>query len=301
VTLVNRSVTGAAGSATTISIERQHGTNEIVVTGSIPAGSAPYQDYATVWEPTGFAAAVFRDALSRHGVRVLGRTTTGATPRAARPVAQHESMTLAHLLVPFLKLSNNGHAEALTKAMGRAVFGEGSWDAGIRATAQSLGRLGVDNNVIRRVDGSGLSRQDLVSPTQITNLYRNAAARPWFAAWYDALPVAGAPDRLTGGTLRFRMRNTPAANNLRGKTGSLTGVSTLSGYVTDARGDRLIFSIMLNNQLSYVKDLEDAIGVTLASHSGDRPSTANGPGRLAPPSDVDPRLATHECAWIRAC
>jgi len=109
------------------------------------------------------------------------------------------------------------------------------------------------------------------------------------------------PDRLVGGTLRNRMRNTPAANNLHGKTGSLTGVSALSGYVTDADGDRLVFSIMLNNQLSFVKDIEDAIAVTLASYSEEGMPAARITSPHKAPSNVDPRLATHECTWIRKC
>ena len=64
------------------------------------------------------------------------------------------------------------------------------------------------------------------------------AEEPWFQQWYDALPIAGNPDRFIGGTLRSRMRDTPAANNLHGKTGSLTGVTALSGYVTDKDGRR---------------------------------------------------------------
>jgi len=297
VKLVNRVTTGTA---TDISVVREHGTNNIVVSGSIATG-ATFQDYSTVWEPTGLAAAVFRDALKRHGVRVEGRTTIRPTPAGTRPIADRQSMPLSQLLIPFLKLSNNGHSEALTKAMGRRVFGQGTWDAGIRATAQSLTRLGLDVGAIYRVDGSGLSRQDLVSPNQITNLFRGAAAQPWFTTWYDALPIAGVPDRLVGGTLRNRMRNTPAANNVRGKTGSLTGVSILSGYVTDADGDRLVFSIMLNNQLSFVKDIEDAIAITLASYSENGTALAKVSLPRKPPSNLDPRLATHECTWIRAC
>jgi D-alanyl-D-alanine carboxypeptidase/D-alanyl-D-alanine-endopeptidase (penicillin-binding protein 4) len=85
VALVNRTTTGAAGSRTAISIDREHGTN-IVVTGSIPAGGSVYWDYASVWDPTGYAASVFRDALARHGVRVVGRTSTGTTPAQVRPL-----------------------------------------------------------------------------------------------------------------------------------------------------------------------------------------------------------------------
>lgn len=301
VTLVNRTTTGAAGLTTSIAVERQHGTNTIVVSGSIPAGGAMYHDESTVWEPTGYVASLFRDALARHGVTVLGQTSTKATPQSARTIADHQSMTLAQMLVPFLKLSNNGHAEALTKAMGRVALGKGSWDAGLRAATQSLARLGLDTAVIRREDGSGLSRQNLVTPTEITKLYRAVARKPWFPAFYEALPVAGAPGRLVGGTLRNRMRGTPAANNLHGKTGTLTGVSALSGYVNDADGNRLIFSIMLNNHLSDVKDVEDRIAVTLASYHRNGSSTLARQPTQAPVQNTDWRLATRECTWVRAC
>jgi CheY-like chemotaxis protein len=76
------------------------------------------------------------------------------------------------------------------------------------------------------------------------------------------------PDRMVGGTLRNRMRNTPAANNVHAKTGSLTGASALSGYVTDADGERLVFSIIFNNYLSGAPtDLQDKIAILLATFS----------------------------------
>ena len=71
----------------------------------------------------------------------------------------------------------------------------------------------------------------------------------WFDTYDDALPVAGIDERLVGGTLRYRMGGTPAAGNLRGKTGTLTGVTALSGYVTDADGRGLGFSMISNTYL----------------------------------------------------
>ncbi|MFD0787911.1 D-alanyl-D-alanine carboxypeptidase/D-alanyl-D-alanine-endopeptidase, partial [Micromonospora azadirachtae] len=129
----NRAKTVADGE-TSISFEREHGGNTIVVTGQIATGGDPASDWVTVWEPTGYAADVFRAALQRHGVRVQGRTLLGQpTPAAADTVARHDSMTLAELMVPFLKLSNNGHAEVLAKEIGRVVAGSGTWSAGIAA------------------------------------------------------------------------------------------------------------------------------------------------------------------------
>lgn len=304
----NRATTGPAGSPETISAVREHGTNTIVVSGSVPAGGATTQDWATVWEPAGYAADVFGKALASNGIRVLGGTALGATPSGARTLAQHRSMTLAELMVPFLKLSNNGHAEVLLKAMGREVRGQGSWGAGIAVARERLAALGVSAGAYRMVDGSGLSRMDFVAAGQFADVLLAARAEPWFDRWYSALPIAGVPDRLVGGTLRNRMRNTAAAANVHAKTGSLTGVTALSGYVTAANGELLVFSIVFNNYLSgSPKDIEDAIAVRLAGYQGDTDRQVASPSVIVPaPLPVDdpttsPDESSLECTWARAC
>ncbi|GAB3171489.1 D-alanyl-D-alanine carboxypeptidase/D-alanyl-D-alanine-endopeptidase (penicillin-binding protein 4) [Micromonospora palomenae] len=294
----NRAETVAEGD-TTITFEREHGTNTVVVTGQIAVGDAPSSDWMTVWEPTGYAADVFRAALRRHGVRVLGRTVLGrATPDDAAPVARHDSMTLAELMVPFLKLSNNGHAEVLTKEIGRVISGSGTWSAGLTAISEYVADTGMDTGTLRQRDGSGLSRRNLIPPAEFVALLAAVRAEPWFADWYAALPIAGNAERFVGGTLRSRMRNTPAANNVHAKTGSLTGVSGLSGYVTDADGRVLAFSVVLNNYLaSSVKGLEDQIAIALASYTEKSVSTA----RVAPPVAPDAPRAPEglECSWVK--
>ncbi|AZM53549.1 D-alanyl-D-alanine carboxypeptidase/D-alanyl-D-alanine-endopeptidase [Streptomyces sp. WAC 01529] len=263
-----RATTVAPGGADTLAVERRHGENTITVSGTVPAGGAVTKEWVTVWEPTGYAAAVFRDALAAHGVKVSGPTRTGvATPKDARRLASHDSMPLKDLLVPFMKLSNNMHAESLTKAMGHKATGRpGSWGDGIAAIHGYLKTAGVDPGKLRQVDGSGLSRKDNAAADQYVKLLRSAKAEPWFADWYASLPVACAPGKFAGGTLRSRMCGTPAALNVRAKTGTLTGASALSGYVKDKSGRELVFSIILNNHLApSVKALEDAIVVTLAS------------------------------------
>ncbi|CAM5384554.1 hypothetical protein SALBM135S_06996 [Streptomyces alboniger] len=179
-------------------------------------------------------------------------------------------MPVKDLMVPFMKLSNNMHAESLTKAMGHEATGRpGSWDDGIAAIGGYLKTAGVDPGKIRQVDGSGLSRKDNVAADQYIELLRSVRREPWFDDWYTSLPVACAPGKFDGGTLRTRMCGTPAARNVHAKTGSLTGASALSGYVKDKDGRELVFSIILNNYLpSSVKALEDAIVVTLALDRG---------------------------------
>jgi D-alanyl-D-alanine carboxypeptidase/D-alanyl-D-alanine-endopeptidase (penicillin-binding protein 4) len=304
--LVGTPTTGAAGSSDTADAVRRHGNNTIDVSGSIPADSTGDDVWATVWEPTQLVASIFRDALRAHGVRVVGGTSYSATPANTASLAVHQSMTVAQLLTPFLKLSNNMHAEHLIKAMGAKAGGEGTWDTGTSTLLGDLPSMGVDTSQIRMVDGSGLSRADLLTPQQITNLLIGARAKPWFNAWYNALPIAGNPDRFTGGTLRNRMRGTPAANNLHGKTGSMTAVSALSGYVTDVAGEQLVFSMISNNFLpGGITSIEDKVGVALASYAG---SAASAPAAVVPvpaaPTPTTPAERRHpdlECAWVKAC
>ncbi|MEU0845642.1 D-alanyl-D-alanine carboxypeptidase/D-alanyl-D-alanine-endopeptidase [Streptomyces sp. NPDC005962] len=288
----NRATTGSGGALT---VERGHGTNTITVSGAIAPGAQTAKEWVSVWEPTGYATAVFADALKRHGVRVAGATRLGrATPQDARPLAAHRSMPLKKLLIPFMKLSNNIHAEVLTKAIGYETAGRGTWSAGLAAIADYLKKQGVDTGAARQVDGSGLSRMDNIAAGQLTELLLTVRQQPWYADWYASLPVACAPDRFTGGTLRSRMCGTPAEGNARGKTGSLTGASGLSGYVTDADGRELVYSVVLNNFLApSVKSLEDAIVVTLAK------SGADGTEPVRPRTVRGAQETELECAWLK--
>ncbi|NBE96081.1 D-alanyl-D-alanine carboxypeptidase/D-alanyl-D-alanine-endopeptidase [Nonomuraea sp. KC401] len=286
--IVNRAT---AGSETDVLIERQHGTRTVVITGTV---ADPYQEWVAVDDPTAYASSLFRESLARHGVKVLGRTTTGAAPKGAKELAAHESMTLGELLVPFMKLSNNIHAEILTKAMGRKAADQGTWAAGLKVTTDFATTNGAQ--VINMRDGSGLSRRDGFSPGSIVQFLSAVRGKPWFDTWYKSLPIAGESERFVGGTLRSRMAGTPAAGNVHAKTGSLTGVTALSGYVTSADGEPLIFSIMLNQYLSgSPKDIEDKIAVRLAQFS--RASASGEPVELRA-SDPGP-AGDLECSWLK--
>jgi serine-type D-Ala-D-Ala carboxypeptidase/endopeptidase (penicillin-binding protein 4) len=295
----NTATTGAAASAETIDATREHGRNVVDVTGSIPSGAAAYASQPTVDEPTGLVAQVFRAALRRHGVRVLAPTRTAAAPATARRIAAHHSQPLAALLTPFLKLSNNMMAETLAKAIGQKTAGQGTWAAGTAAILADAARNGVDTSTLQLFDGSGLGRADYLTTDQTTTLLLALRGKPWFATWYDALPVAGNPVQLVGGTLRNRMKGTAAADNLHGKTGSMTGVSALSGYLTDAEGHHLVFSMFSNNFVhGGITALEDSVAVTLAQYDGTGSAAA---ARIADPAARSGRTAQLECSWTRSC
>jgi D-alanyl-D-alanine carboxypeptidase/D-alanyl-D-alanine-endopeptidase (penicillin-binding protein 4) len=299
VTIANKATTGAAGSASTLSITRPRGTNTIEVTGSYPVGGAKVQTLRTVDNPSLYAADVFRRALAAHGVSVAGATARGAAPRAAVSVTSRTSMPLSQLAVPFLKLSNNNIAEILVKSMGRKTSGAGTWAAGLPAVAKYVKGLGVDTSRLNLTDGSGLSRSNRATPLQVSRVLRAVQSKTWFLALYNALPIAGQPDPWVGGTLAARMKGTAAAGNVHGKTGTLTGATALSGYVRDPAGQRLIFSIILNNYTgSAPKDIEDKITVRLAT--GTIVNQASTLSRPKNPVDLRPGVEL-ECSWTGGC
>ncbi|MDH6128882.1 D-alanyl-D-alanine carboxypeptidase/D-alanyl-D-alanine-endopeptidase [Kitasatospora sp. GP82] len=258
--------TGAAGSAPSANAERRPGVNVLALTGSIPAGGAPVSFVSTIEDPTRYTGQVFAGALARHGVTV-GKGVTAATGReTSQSLAGHDSRPLSELLPPLLKLSNNGIAEHLTKEMGKVKGGQGSWTAGVAQIGGFLNANGLAAPAGRQVDGSGLSRYDLVTAGKMTGLLKVAANKPWFKTWYEALPIAGNPARMVGGTLATRMQGTPAANNVHAKSGSMGGVDNLSGYATAPDGRRLAFTVMVNNYAgSRPRAALDAIAVRLAS------------------------------------
>ena len=297
-----RATTGAKGSASTVAIERLHGSSTVLVTGSVPVGGSAVSEWVTVPNPTAYATDVFAQALERAGVTVQGERREGAAPGGAQAVAEHESMTVGELLTPFLKLSNNLHAEALVKTVGAELAGSGTWRAGLAEMRAWLADQGVDTSGMRLVDGSGLSRMAGVRADDLNDLLVGVRDEPWYDTWYSALPVAGESDRLVGGTLRSRMLKSAAAGNVHAKTGSLTGVSALSGYVANRDGRQLAFTIITNQNLVSVRPIEDAFAISLADWSAaakPKPAKPKAAESLAPESATS--RAQGECSWARAC
>ncbi|WP_432419924.1 D-alanyl-D-alanine carboxypeptidase/D-alanyl-D-alanine endopeptidase [Planococcus beijingensis] len=266
VTIVNRAKTVAADQPKTVSISRKHGTNQIVVEGNIPVEGSRMREWIAVDEPSGYALDLFENALLAEGIEWAGKHTLemGETPDDSTLLVEHESMSLAELSIPFMKLSNNGHGEVLAKEMGRAVKGEGSWEAGLEVMEDVAGTLGVNTDTILLRDGSGMSHVNLMPVNEISQLLFGVQSRPWYGSYLNSLPVAADAERFVGGTLRNRMKETAAQQNVKAKTGTLTAVSALSGYATTKDGKPLIFSIIINNDLASVTPIEDAIATAIA-------------------------------------
>ena len=172
------------------------------------------------------------------------------------------SPSLSEILAAFMKPSQNQIGEVLFKTVALAHTDTGTARVARRIVAERLRAWGAEPDGFLVWDGSGLSRQDLVSPETLIRVLDAMRRHPHFQTYYDAFPVAG-----VDGTLRTRMRGTAAEANARGKTGTLSNVRSLSGYVTTADGRLLLYSVLCNNYLvptAYVSRVQDTIAVRLA-------------------------------------
>lgn len=240
--------------------------NNIVVEGELKRGDGPVRRRLSVWKPELFAATLFQEALQRRGIFVAGRPQVGTTSASARELA-----SLSRNIVPVLtnlnKISDNLSAELFLKTISAEVDqAPGSSEGGVVAVHRFLSTLGIDTTKYQLADGSGLSFYNLVTAEMIIQLLQGMTSKQEiFPTFYESLPIAG-----VDGTLRSRMRQTPAQGNLRAKTGTINGVSTLSGYVTTLDGEKLVFSMAMQNftwPTRLYTRAQDRIGALLAGFS----------------------------------
>ena len=168
-----------------------------------------------------------------------------------------------------MKLSNNGIGETLTKEMGKIIYNEGGWDKGIEVIRETISSFGMNPNSLQLRDGSGISHKNMIPADELTQLLFAVQRKSWFPEFENSLPLSGMPEKLVGGTLRKRLTEESFKGKIQAKTGTIDGASTLSGYVTTKSGEKLIFSIMINNHLSEsetIKAIEDEIAKVIVEY-----------------------------------
>lgn len=221
-------------------------------------GLASEGGYGFQSNPPVFAAARLQAALRARGVRVARRPArAGPAPQASQILASVDSPPMARLIRITNKPSDNYFAEMLLKDVALQVYGRGTTYGGARLSAGFARRLGAG---ARLVDGSGLSRADRASPSSVVRLLLAMQGRREYPAFYESLPIAG-----RDGTLSHRMRRGPARSRCRGKTGSLSNVSALSGYCRALSGDVYVFSILMNAANPYgARAIQDRMAQAIA-------------------------------------
>ena len=268
----NRVMTTPAGTGPRrIYITREPGSNQLTLFGDIPVDDAGANEALAIEDPAQFAADLFRSLLEKRGVVVYGKPTTKHTelatlstfsvtaiapagggdtelkPRPPKPdtrtvLATYQSPPLAEDLTVINKVSQNLHAELMLRLLGREKGNGGTIESGLEVVRGFLLQAGIHPDEYVFYDGSGLSRENLVTPHAVVRLLEYADTQPWGEKYLSTLPVAG-----LDGSLSERFRGTAAQGRVQAKTGSLGHVNSLSGYATTLSGDRVVFSILANN------------------------------------------------------
>jgi len=242
----------------------QENQNVYVISGAIGMEEAPREEKINVLDPALLAGYVLHDVLLLNGIQVRGRIFRGFGPSKVRVLAEHEAPILP-VLTNLNKISDNLTAELVLKTIGAERFGRpGTAEKGVAAMRAFLQNSGVDTLAINSADGSGVSRYNLVTPDGLVDLltamWQREDLRP---AFVSTLPIAG-----VDGTLSNRMRGSAAEGVLRAKTGSLSGVSSLSGYTITAEGEAVVFSMMMQHYLvkdAAVRSVQDRIAAEITA------------------------------------
>jgi len=243
----NETVT-TPGNSTSINVSRNSGEPVLHLEGQLSVDAEPESVDLAVLEPTKHFLQHFRNALVAQRIAIAQVGVAPGieqSPSAKRELAAIESPPLSQLLVETNQNSNNLYAEALLRTLGAKVgnaYGTTTTDeVGLRVVRATLTGLGVDPSGYVLADGSGLSRHNLVSPEALVQTLKAMAQSPEASVYQASLSVAG-----ISGTLKNRFRDSTAQGIVRAKTGSMSGVTALSGYINAPNYQPIVFSIIVN-------------------------------------------------------
>jgi D-alanyl-D-alanine carboxypeptidase/D-alanyl-D-alanine-endopeptidase (penicillin-binding protein 4) len=278
----NRVITTPAGTGRKFLVNREPGSTVITLWGNMPLDDAGANEALAIEDPAEFAAVLFRQLLEKRGIVIYGHQRTrhtelatlstftataiapshGGSDGLSRPfksdrpliLASYESKPLLEDVRVINKVSQNLHAEILLRLLGRERGNAGTIEGGLEVLRGFLTQAGISSDQFLFYDGSGLSRQNLVTPHAIVQMLRYASTQPWGAAYKSTFPVSG-----IDGSLSDRLNAPRLQSRILAKTGSLGGVKTLSGYATTDAGQAVVFSILSNNFNLPAKRVTDTI------------------------------------------
>lgn len=274
VTVANEVDTAGPGSTPELRPMLEPAGHGLRIVGAVPAGGSPLTFPVSAGNPTLAFASVFRRRLVEAGVAVDGPPVDiddAGPARATGPTAvlhRHRSPPLSAIAAPMLKESLNLYAETVLW-LATGADGPRASDPALDAVRDRLAAWGIPGGHHQIVDGSGLSRRNTITAHALVAVLERFYDSAWTSPWMRALPVAG-----RDGTLRSRLQGTPADDNLTAKTGSMSNIRSLAGYVRTRDGEALAFAVIVNNFEGSGADAEaaiDRIASALAGFSRGRP------------------------------
>lgn len=256
VEVINKAVTNRRRVGTTITVDRieDGGGDKIIVSGEVTTGKKRMHYYRNISNPPLYTATVFKEFLEREGIAIKGNIKTGIQPEGTEEFLDHESVPLSIIVRDLNKISNNFIAEQILKTMGAEIKGApGTTEKGLEVVEEYLNEIGIQKGTYTVADGSGLSRLNRITPSQIVKVLSSMYDDFRFQSEYiSSLSVMG-----IDGSLKERMNGSESQEMVRGKTGTLDGVSAISGYAAsppiknggggDLRGGIFAFSIIMND------------------------------------------------------
>ena len=242
-----------------------NGHNVVIIKGTLSIHSSPRQFTCPVKKPALYTATVFAEKLREIGIEINGKIKKISNENFTDTLFIHYSEPLFKMLYDMDKQSSNFIAETVLKTIGAEIASApGTTDKGIKEIEKFLKEKKIIKRKFLEKDGSGLSRYNLITPHQITSLlfymYHKFEFAPEFLT---VLPTGG-----IDGTLRRRMKEGILKRKVRAKTGTMTGISTLSGYCITNNGKVLIFSIMMKDYIatpSHIRNIQDKLLRTLTT------------------------------------
>ena len=271
ITVLNETVTAPPESSYYISFYRERGTNTVHVSGRFPVNKPTWNESIAVDNPTLYSITVMKEVFTAKGIKVDGdpkdidNLKPSPTTATTTQIASFVSLPLSEIVKTINKPSQNLYAEQLFRTMGLMYYGQGGLRTGRYVARPIFSRWGIDTLRVEIVDGSGLSRLNLVSPSNLVSVLTGMYQGKYFQPFYESLPIAG-----VDGSLKNRMKGTKAENNVHGKTGFIGYVRSLSGYVTSVDGEMFAFSMIANHYTvptSMAEKIQNEVCVRLANFS----------------------------------
>lgn len=238
--------------------------NVITLKGTARNTADTIHESITIRNPEKYFLTLFSEELHRQGIQCDDSIRIDTVPKSAIVLSQH-LQPIDSMIIYLNKVSDNLSAENTLKILGAEKIGiPGTTENGITIVRQVLQSFGIDSTSYLQVDGSGVSHYNLVYADLFIKILQGMYnQKNIFDLFYTSLPNAG-----IDGSLEDRMKNSPAQNNLHAKTGTISGVTTLSGYVRTQDSELLAFSILIQNFIGSNKPyraVQDAIGILMAS------------------------------------